>query len=98
MLAGCCLRSCGYRSTYWRRRSSTTSPMSLPSSTALAEAWRLRAVGMRTLSWDLSCFILPWPLGTLVSCCAAGLRRALDLLPFYLESCGTTLSHSILQR
>src|SRR5215208_6545644 len=54
-----------YFSRYSRNSSSTTSPISRPSSTALADARRLRTVGMRTLSWERSCFMRPLPLGKL---------------------------------
>src|SRR3712207_4450838 len=68
-------------SRYSRNSSSTTSPISRPSSTALADARRLRAVGMRTLSWERSCFMRPLPLGKLVSSSVESLRED-PRLPF----------------
>src|SRR5215213_6189877 len=67
-------------SRYSRSSSSTTSPISRPSSTALADARRLRAVGMRTLSWERSCFMRPLPLGKLARSSVDGLREDRRLL------------------
>src|SRR5215218_6430098 len=69
-----------YFSRYSRNSSSTTSPISRPSSTAFADARRLRAVGMRTLSWERSCFMRPLPLGRLASSSVEGLRKDPRLL------------------
>src|SRR5215217_390048 len=69
-----------YFSRYSRNSSSTTSPISRPSSTALADARRLRAVGMRTLSWERSCFMRPLPLGKLARSSVDGLREDWRLL------------------
>src|SRR5215217_8127856 len=69
-----------YFSRYSRNSSSTTSPISWPSSTALADARRLRAVGMRTLSWERSCFMRPLPLGKLARSSVDGLREDRRLL------------------
>src|SRR5215217_5635983 len=69
-----------YFSRYSRNSSSTTSPISWPSSTALADARRLRAVGMRPMSWERFCFIRPCPLGRLARPSVDGLRGDRRLL------------------